>query len=322
MQRLFSFTHKSLSKSSYYYPPSSSSHICSSSRNLSTHGKKRTNQLLTSPCIQSNSTSSTSFNSVHAWGHQHYKNITELMKRIDVLCNSINLKKLITTTRLVVPSRRSFSEWRYHRGWPRRSLVPNADQIVWGLIGMNFGILLMWRSGDWLFMLRNFTVSMENLVSGRVHTLLTAAFSHQDLGHLLQNCFGLYFFGTQMAKLFGPLFLLKLYVAGGVVGSMFFLVHDAFHRSSSKDAFRPKAYALGASGAVNAIILLNVFLFPKAIHYLNFFIPVPAALSGAILIGTDIWRTMQPNSGISGAAHLGGAVVAALVWARIRRRWI
>ncbi|RRT41863.1 hypothetical protein B296_00037808, partial [Ensete ventricosum] len=34
----------------------------------------------------------------------------------------------------------------------------------------------------------------------------------------------------------------------------------------------------GASAAVNAIILLNVFLFPKNIYYINFIIPVPAAL--------------------------------------------
>lgn len=34
----------------------------------------------------------------------------------------------------------------------------------------------------------------------------------------------------------------------------------------------------GASAAVNAIILLNVFLFPKNIYYINFIIPVPAVL--------------------------------------------
>lgn len=34
----------------------------------------------------------------------------------------------------------------------------------------------------------------------------------------------------------------------------------------------------GASAAVNAIILLDVFLFPKKIIYLNLIIPVPAIL--------------------------------------------
>ncbi|RWW77019.1 hypothetical protein BHE74_00014842, partial [Ensete ventricosum] len=42
-------------------------------------------------------------------------------------------------------------------------------------------------------------------------------------------------------------------------------------------AFMRKHF-MGASAAVNAIILLNVFLFPKNIYYINFIIPVPAAL--------------------------------------------
>lgn len=31
--------------------------------------------------------------------------------------------------------------------------------------------------------------------------------------------------------------------------------------------------------------------------------------------------SLQGNSNISGSAHLGGAAVAALAWARITRRW-
>ncbi|XP_068648848.1 RHOMBOID-like protein 12, mitochondrial isoform X2 [Aristolochia californica] len=284
MQRFLSFTLKSVSKSSYDFP--ASFHICNTSRNLNCLGKKGTNKLLTSPLSQSNSTFCICPHSFHTLGRQIYKSLTNL-KLIEVVCNPINLKKLTTSTRLAVLSRRGFSRWRYHGGSSWRSFLPNADEVVWGLIGINVAVLLMWRSGDWLFMLRHFTVSMENFKSGRIHTLLTSAFSHKDFGHLLQNCFGLYFFGTHMGTIFGPLFLLKLYVAGGVVGSIFFLVHDASQRSSWKDTFRLKAYALGA-----------------------------------ILIGTDVWRTMQPNSEISGAAHLGGAVVAVLVWARIKKRWI
>lgn len=34
----------------------------------------------------------------------------------------------------------------------------------------------------------------------------------------------------------------------------------------------------GASGAVNAIMLLDIFLFPKKTLYLDFIIPVPAVL--------------------------------------------
>lgn len=34
----------------------------------------------------------------------------------------------------------------------------------------------------------------------------------------------------------------------------------------------------GASAAANAIILLDIFLYPKKLVYLYFFIPIPAAI--------------------------------------------
>ncbi|EXC04464.1 hypothetical protein L484_019062 [Morus notabilis] len=139
------------------------------------------------------------------------------------------------------------------RSW-LRGLSPH--DVVISLIVANVAIFLLWRLADPRFMYKNFTISVENFKSGRLHTLITSAFSHMDIDHILHNMIGLYFFG----------------------------VH-------------------GASGAVNAIILLDIFLFPKSTLYLNFFIPIPA-----ILLGDT-----------PGSAHLGGGVVAAVAWARLRR---
>ncbi|KAL2572552.1 hypothetical protein AAZX31_17G077700 [Glycine max] len=80
-----------------------------------------------------------------------------------------------------------------------------------------------------------------------------------------------------------------------------------------------KELALGASGAVNAVMLLDIFLFPKATLYLNFFVPVPAVLLGIFLIGKDMLRILEGNSQISASAHLGGAAVAAIAWAGVRK---
>uniref|UniRef100_A0A0A9E9G2 Peptidase S54 rhomboid domain-containing protein n=1 Tax=Arundo donax TaxID=35708 RepID=A0A0A9E9G2_ARUDO len=43
---------------------------------------------------------------------------------------------------------------------------------------------------------------------------------------------------------------------------------------------------------------------------------------GAALIGADLLRVKKGHGHVSGSAHLGGALVAALVWARIRKGWI
>ncbi|KAL1373179.1 hypothetical protein HN51_003185 [Arachis hypogaea] len=209
--------------------------------------------------------------------------------------------------------------YRGWRSWFNR-LTPN--DMVLGLIIANVAVFLLWRIGDKKFMINNFTISLDNFKSGRFHTLITNAFSHIEFGHLFSNMIGLYFFGLNVAGNFGPAYLLKLYLTGAVGGSIFYLVHKAYKSQTSKDwgfMKHSRDIALGASAAVNAIVLLDIFLFPKATIYLNFLIPVPAILLGALYIGKDMLIMFQGDSYVAGSAHLGGAVVAAIAWARIRK---
>ncbi|KAK7330275.1 hypothetical protein VNO77_24465 [Canavalia gladiata] len=210
----------------------------------------------------------------------------------------------------------------YRRGWRSwfHRLTPN--DVVLGLIIANVAIFLLWRIADEKFMIKNFTVSLDNFKSGRLHTLITNAFSHIDTWHIIFNMTGLYFFGMNIGRNFGPEFLLKMYLAGAIGGSLFYLMHQAYKAQTSKDwraMIVSKELALGASGAVNAVMLLDIFLFPKATLYLDFFIPVPAILLGIFLIGKDMLRILEGDSRVSGSAHLGGAAVAAIAWAGIRK---
>ncbi|KAL7599722.1 RHOMBOID-like protein 12, mitochondrial [Lactuca sativa] len=213
----------------------------------------------------------------------------------------------------------------YQKTWQsqfRRRLT--SDGVVIGLIVTNVAVFLLWRVADRKFMMQNFMIQLDNFKSGRFHTMITAAFSHIEVGHIISNMIGLYFFGRSIGQQFGPEFLLKLYLAGAFVGSAFFLVHHAFLAPSSKDRrlFEPdpsKVPGLGASGAVNAIMLLDIFLYPTKTIYLEFIIPVPAILLGVFLVGHDMMRILEGNSQISGSAHLGGAAVAAIAWARLRK---
>ncbi|KAJ4713222.1 Rhomboid-like protein [Melia azedarach] len=215
------------------------------------------------------------------------------------------------------------SRGSYWRSWFRRL---SANDVVYGLILANTAVFLLWRVADKKFMMNNFTISLDNVKNGRVHTLITSAFSHVDVEHIVSNMIGLYFFGMSIGRTLGSEYLLKLYLAGAIGGSIFYLVHHAFLAMSSKRQGMwmndpSRIPALGASGAVNAIMLLDIFLNPRSTLYFQFFIPVPAMLLGIFLIGKDILRIIEGNSNISGSAHLGGAAVAALAWARIRRRF-
>ncbi|XP_028763565.1 RHOMBOID-like protein 12, mitochondrial isoform X2 [Neltuma alba] len=202
-----------------------------------------------------------------------------------------------------------------------RALMPIAA-FVTTVVDANVVVFLSWRIASEKFMSENFTISLHNLNCGRLHTLITNAFSHIDVEHIISNMIGLYFFGTSIGRFLGPEYLLKLYLAGAVGGSVFYLTHQAYKALTSKGWRRvevSKHQALGASGAVNAIMLLNIFLFPKSTIYFDFIIPVPAILLGIFLIGKDVLRIIEGDSHISGSAHLGGAAVAAIAWARIRR---
>ncbi|KAJ9140564.1 hypothetical protein P3X46_031197 [Hevea brasiliensis] len=216
----------------------------------------------------------------------------------------------------------SGSYGRNRRLWFNRV---SADNMVFGLVCANVAVFMLWQIVDKNFMVNNFMVSLENFISGRVHTLITSAFSHVDARHIVSNMIVLYFFGTKIGRTFGSEYLLKLYLAGAVGGSLFHLVYHAFIALSStkgqgmsvKDPSGTPG--LGASGAINAIMLLDIFLNPRSTIYLDFIIPVPAVLLGIFLIGKDVLKILEGNSNISVSAHLGGVTVAAIAYARIKK---
>lgn len=107
----------------------------------------------------------------------------------------------------------------------RTKWLPSADGAVLMLVGANVGVFMLWHLADPSFMRRHFMVSdqsksfcfcfrsgwlsvawllfdeqisLDNFKSGRLHTLLTNAFSHAESGHLISNMIGLYFFGSSV----------------------------------------------------------------------------------------------------------------------------
>ncbi|PQQ18792.1 hypothetical protein Pyn_24733 [Prunus yedoensis var. nudiflora] len=209
-----------------------------------------------------------------------------------------------------------FTSQSVGRSWLRRGSEGEVIDVVLGLIIANAAVFFLWKIADTSFMVKNFINTLYNVRSGRLHTLITSAFSHVGIEHFIHNMIGLCVFGAHIERIFGPQFLLKLYLDGAIVGSFFFLVHETYlavssmgRREENKDRYK---LGLGADGAVNAIILLDIFLFPKSISSRELFL-------GIFLIGTDIWRIILGDKQISGATQLGGAAVAAFAWTRLRK---
>jgi membrane associated rhomboid family serine protease len=79
--------------------------------------------------------------------------------------------------------------------------------------------------------------------------------------------------------------------------------------------------ALGASGAVNAIVAFEVLLYPLRTIWLYMVVPVPSILLGGMFLLRDLVGIQDGNgSGVAHAGHLGGAAVGALALAQLRLR--
>jgi membrane associated rhomboid family serine protease len=89
---------------------------------------------------------------------------------------------------------------------------------------------------------------------------LTGAFLHSEssLWHILFNMLALWWFGTDVEDLYGHLEFLAYYLASAVAGNVAFVVAHLAHLQAG-------AQALGASGAVTAVLLLCAMHFPTRV---------------------------------------------------------
>lgn len=182
------------------------------------------------------------------------------------------------------------------------------------IIALNVLVFVAWKLGDAYnytpLMEAHFYTSPLHLKDGHFWTLLTSAFSHNMLFHLLINMFVLNSFGPVLLQVLGKKRFLLFYLVAGITGSVghCFTAEIMIGDSDSM--------ALGASGAIAGCIALFSLMFPKEILLLMGFIPVPAILGVVAIIGLDVWGlTSQMEGGglpIGHGAHLGGAFLGIL----------
>lgn len=221
----------------------------------------------------------------------------------------------------------------------------NPDAVLVGLIAANVGVYCLWHvAPDPALARRHLVVSASALSEGRVHTLITSAFSHREgTTHLLVNMVSLYFFGKGVGRALGGRALLTLYLAAGAGGALAHCAASVWPCYSDKNM--PEQYrracvraapgALGASAAVNGVVALSCLLWPTSTVLLWGVVPVPAFALGAAFLLQDVvgaWRDVEGGGGggrgggrygggggVAHAGHLGGAAVGALAWAALRR---
>jgi membrane associated rhomboid family serine protease len=140
----------------------------------------------------------------------------------------------------------------------------------------------------------------------QVWRLVTTGFCHSvdNPYHILFNMLGLWFFGPALEAMYGSREFLRFYLTAILAGSIGFLglayaTHD----------FTP---ALGASGAIMAVLMLYALYYPRQKMLIFFVLPIEIRWLVAVYVLYDLMpvlKTLGGNpatDGVAHAAHLGG----------------
>lgn len=146
--------------------------------------------------------------------------------------------------------------------------------------------------------------------------LVTYAFLHGSFTHLLFNMLGLWMFGGELERVWGPRRYTQMLVASTLSAALVQLLFTWAIGSQSP--------TVGASGAIFGLLLSFGMLFPNRIIVpLIPPIPMKAKVFVAIYGGLELILGFNGASGIAHFAHVGGMLGAWLLirhWRSPRRR--
>lgn len=139
-------------------------------------------------------------------------------------------------------------------------------------------------------------------------TFITYMFYHLDFLHALFNLLVLYWFGTIFVDFFGNTKLVSVYLAGGVLGGLFYLL--AYNTLPVFYSEGP-ATLLGASAAIMAITFGSAAFSPNFRIWLVFIGDVKLKYLAFAYLTIDLIQIPFGNAG-GHIAHIGGAFIGAL----------
>ena len=135
---------------------------------------------------------------------------------------------------------------------------------------------------------------------------ITSGFIHADWMHLLVNMFVFYSFGEATLDNYrnvfverGEYYFLLLYFGGMIVADI---------PSYKKNRDNPDYNALGASGAVSAVVFAFIVFQPLTIFYLFGLIPIPGIIFGIMYLVYSLYEAKRAAGNINHQAHFWGAV--------------
>lgn len=136
-------------------------------------------------------------------------------------------------------------------------------------------------------------------------SIITYMFMHAGLLHILFNMLWLYWFGRLFLQFFSSRHLRGLYMFGGIVGGIFYML--AYNIFPYFETAVPYSYLLGASASVLAIVLATAEREPNYPVQFMFIGTVRLKYVAVFMIVLDLLFMTSGNAG-GHIAHLGGAL--------------
>ena len=138
------------------------------------------------------------------------------------------------------------------------------------------------------------------------YRIFTHAFLHADWGHLIINMLVFFSFGDALLNYFryffgrtASVFFLLLYISSVIVSSIY-----AIYKNRNNSSYN----AIGASGAVSAVLFAAIFFDPW--HKIYFFavLPIPGIVFGILYLGYSYYMGRKNMDNVGHDAHFWGAV--------------
>jgi membrane associated rhomboid family serine protease len=143
------------------------------------------------------------------------------------------------------------------------------------------------------------------------YRFFTYSLLHADWMHLLMNMFVLYSFGEQVEFFMKYYFGVKGLLFYGLlyIGGFFLSVIPSFEKHKHDSWYN----AVGASGAVSAVVFSSIIFMPTSKMILIFLpFPIPAPIFGILYLIFSAYMARRASDNIGHDAHFWGALFGAL----------
>jgi membrane associated rhomboid family serine protease len=138
------------------------------------------------------------------------------------------------------------------------------------------------------------------------HRIITHALVHADWPHLLINMYVLFMFG----KICEGYFSINFSGNAGLHFVLLYVLSLIFSSAWSIIKHRRNIYysAVGASGAVMAVVFTSIFFDPWSKLWFFGIIPIPGIVFGILYMGYSLYMGKKNSDNIGHDAHFSGAV--------------